>query len=51
MRPSWPTPSSLSQRVQRHSAFEEVGLVFAAPVQLDGAAWREGKGVGIEVLL
>jgi hypothetical protein len=30
---------------------EVVGLVFAAPDQLVGAAWREGKGVGIEVLL
>jgi hypothetical protein len=41
----------LSQRVQRHSEFEVVGLVFTPPVQLVGAAWREGKGVGIEVLL
>jgi hypothetical protein len=51
MRPSRHTPSSLSQRVQRHSEFEVVGLVFATPDQLVGAAWREGKGVGMEVLL
>jgi hypothetical protein len=37
--------------VQRHSEFKVVGLVFAAPDQLVGAAWREGKGVGIGVLL
>ena len=30
---------------------EVVGLVFAPSVQLVGAAWREGKGVGIGVLL
>jgi len=30
---------------------EVVGLVVAAPDQLVGAAWREGKGVGMEVLL
>jgi hypothetical protein len=50
----WPcrhTPSSFSQRVQRHPELEVVGLVFTLPVQLVGAAWREGKGVGIEVLL
>jgi hypothetical protein len=51
MRPSRQTPSSLSQRVQRHSEFEVEGLVFAAPDQLVGAAWREGKGVDMEVLL
>ncbi|KJS42242.1 MAG: hypothetical protein VR71_15220 [Roseovarius sp. BRH_c41] len=51
MRPSRQTPSSLSQRVQRHSEFEVVGLVFAAPDQLVWAAWRGGKGVGMEVLL
>jgi hypothetical protein len=28
-----------------------VGLVFAAPVQLVVAAWREGKGVVMELLL
>jgi hypothetical protein len=28
-----------------------VGLVFAAPDQLVGAAWRGWKGVGIGVLL
>ena len=28
-----------------------VGFVVAAPDQLVWAAWREGKGVGIEVLL
>jgi hypothetical protein len=44
-------PSSFSQRVQRHSAFEVVGLVFAAPVQVEGADRRDGKGVGMEVLL
>jgi hypothetical protein len=37
--------------VQRHSGFRVVGLVVAAPDQLVGAAWREGKGVGMEVLL
>jgi len=51
MRPSRPTPSSLSQRVQRHAELEVVGLVFAAPDQLVEAAWRDGKGVGMEVLL
>jgi len=51
MRLSRQTPSSLSQRVQRHSALEVVGLVVAVPDQLVGAAWREGKGVGMEVLL
>jgi hypothetical protein len=51
MRPSRQTPSSLSQRVQRHSELEVVGLVVAAPDQLFEAAWRWGKGVGMEVLL
>jgi hypothetical protein len=52
MLPSRQTPSSLSQSVQRQSSFVAVvGLVFAAPDQLVGAAWREGKGVGMEVLL
>jgi hypothetical protein len=41
----------LPQLVQRQSVFAVVGLVFAAPVQLVEAAWREGKGVGIGVLL
>jgi len=41
----------LSQRVQRHSEFEVVGLCFAAPDQLVWAAWRKEMGVGIEVLL
>ena len=35
MRPSRQTPSSLSQRVQRHSELWLVGLVFAVPDQLD----------------
>ena len=51
MRPSRHTPSSLSQRVQRHSGFRVLGLGFALVDQLDGAAWREGKGVGIGELL
>jgi len=34
MRPSRQTPSSFSQRVQRHSELWVVGLVFAAPDQL-----------------
>jgi hypothetical protein len=51
MRPSRQTPSSLSQRVQRHSGFRVVGLGFAPVGQLDGEAWREGKGVGMEMLL
>ena len=33
------------------SELEVVGLVFAAPDQLVWAAWRGGKGVGMEVLL
>ena len=37
IRSSRHTPSSLVQRVQRHSAYEVVGLFFAAPVELDGA--------------
>jgi hypothetical protein len=28
-----------------------VGLGFAPVGQLDGADWREGKGVGMEMLL
>jgi hypothetical protein len=51
MRLSRQTPSSLSQRVQRHSVWEVVNLLFAAPDQLVWAAWRKGKGVGMEVLL
>jgi hypothetical protein len=51
MRPSRLTPSSLSQRVQRHSELWVEGLVFASPDQLVLAAWRGGKGVGMEVLL
>jgi hypothetical protein len=51
MRPSRQTPSSLSQRVQRHSVWEVVYLLFAAPDQLVGAACRKGQGVGMEVLL
>jgi len=51
MRPSRQPPSSLSQRVQRHSGFWVVGLVFAPVGQLEGAGWREGKGVGIGMLL
>jgi hypothetical protein len=51
MRPSLQTPSSLSQPVQRHSDLEVVGLDVAAPDQVVGAAWREGKGVGMELLL
>ena len=47
MQPSRQTPSSLSQRVQRQSEFEVVGLGFALLIHLDGAGWREGKGVGI----
>ncbi|MFN7167955.1 MAG: hypothetical protein ACK4NV_12955 [Pannonibacter sp.] len=43
--------SSFSQRVQRHSELWVLGLVVATPEQLVGAAWREGKGVGMEVLL
>ena len=38
MRPSRQTPSSLSQRVQRHSELEVVGLVFVAPDQPDALA-------------
>jgi len=49
MRPSRQTPSSLSQRVQRQYAVVELAL--AAPDRLVGAAWRDGKGVGMEVLL
>jgi hypothetical protein len=51
MRPSRQTPSSLSQRVQRHCGFEVIGSVFAVPDQFVKAAWRGTKGVGIEVLL
>ena len=37
---------------QRQSEFREmVGLGFTPLVQLEGAGWREGKGVGIGVLL
>jgi hypothetical protein len=51
MRPSRQTPSSLSQRVQRHSEFKGVGFDFWPPVQLILAGWREEMGVGMEVLL
>lgn len=39
-----PADAEQPQRVQRHSELRVVGLVFAAPVQLVGAAWRELEG-------
>jgi hypothetical protein len=48
MRPSRQTPSSLLQRVQRHSGLKGVGFDFAPPVQLIWAGWREVSGVGME---
>ena len=52
MRPLRQTPSSLSQRVQRQFGYREVvGSLFPTSVQFGAAVWREGKGVGMEVLL
>jgi hypothetical protein len=51
MRPSRLTPSSLSQRVQRHSGLKTVEVVVATPDRLVVADWREGMGVVMEVLL